>query len=279
MAERIADGGEPAVDELRRKARRRLVGAIVLALAAAIIVPMLLENEPRPLGDDVSVQIPSKDEGRFVNRLTGTTPDAKPAPRAEGGATGTVSKPLEPAPAASRAGTPRGGGAPSPADPRQAIAEAEQRVLAPAASPITKAAPVRDATEPKREPEPRPAAEAPTATPAPTAAPAPSATPTTPPVPTATTAPVTSPASGAAPASPAEGFVVQLAAFADDKGANALANKLKRANYAAFVEPVSTSRGMLWRVRVGGYASRAEADAARARLKEEGYSGIVAAVK
>jgi DedD protein len=73
--------------------------------------------------------------------------------------------------------------------------------------------------------------------------------------------------------------VVQLAAFADDKGANALANKLKRANYAAFVEPVSTSRGTLWRVRVGGYASRAEADAARARLKDEGYSGIVAAVK
>ena len=71
MADRIADDADLAVDELKRKARRRLVGAIVLALAAAIILPMLLEKEPRPLGDDVSVQIPPVDEGKFVNRLTG----------------------------------------------------------------------------------------------------------------------------------------------------------------------------------------------------------------
>ena len=80
-------------------------------------------------------------------------------------------------------------------------------------------------------------------------------------------------------AAPTNGFVVQLAAFADDKGANALANKLKRANYAAYVEPVTTSRGTLWRVRVGGYASRTDADAARTKLKDEGYSGIVAPAK
>ncbi len=70
--------------------------------------------------------------------------------------------------------------------------------------------------------------------------------------------------------------MVQLAAFADDKGANALANKLKRSGYAAFVEPVQTSRGTLWRVRVGGYATKPEAEAARAKLKGEGFSGIVA---
>lgn len=72
---------------------------------------------------------------------------------------------------------------------------------------------------------------------------------------------------------------MQLAAFSDDKGAKALANKLKRAGYAAYVEPVTTSRGTLWRVRVGGYATRSEADAARVKLKDEGYSGIVTAAK
>jgi DedD protein len=85
-------------------------------------------------------------------------------------------------------------------------------------------------------------------------------------------------ASAAAPAK-AEGFVVQLAAFADDKGANALANKLKKSGYAAFVQPVETSRGTLWRVRVGGYGSRPEAETARLALKGEGYSGIVAAAQ
>ena len=63
---------------------------------------------------------------------------------------------------------------------------------------------------------------------------------------------------------------MQLAAFADDKGANALANKLKKAGYAAYVEPVETTRGTLWRVRVGGYASRPEADAARDEAQGRG---------
>ena len=71
MADRIAENADLIVDDMKRKARRRLVGAIVLALAAAIILPMLLEKEPRPLGDDVSVKIPPTDESKFVNRLTG----------------------------------------------------------------------------------------------------------------------------------------------------------------------------------------------------------------
>src|SRR4029453_7490344 len=83
MAERIADNAELIVDEMRRKARRRLVGAIVLALAAAIILPMLLEKEPRPLGDDVSVQIPPVDQGKFVNRLTEKAGDAKTPPKSD----------------------------------------------------------------------------------------------------------------------------------------------------------------------------------------------------
>ena len=72
-------------------------------------------------------------------------------------------------------------------------------------------------------------------------------------------------------------FVVQLAAFSDDKGANALANRLKRGGHPAFTEPVTTARGTLWRVRVGPYASRDDANAARDKLKREGQSGIVAA--
>ena len=59
---------------------------------------------------------------------------------------------------------------------------------------------------------------------------------------------------------------MQIAAFTDDKGANALAGKLKKAGYAStYIEPVETSRGTLWRVRVGGFATRPDADAARAR--------------
>ena len=72
---------------------------------------------------------------------------------------------------------------------------------------------------------------------------------------------------------------MQLAAFADDKGANSLANKLKRATYPAYTEPLTTSKGTLWRVRVGPYPSRDAAVEIRDKLKSEGYSGIVAVAK
>ena len=55
-------------------------------------------------------------------------------------------------------------------------------------------------------------------------------------------------------ATPPAGFSVQLAAFADDKGANALANKLKkRAAIPRTPSRSTTSKGTLWRVRVGPY--------------------------
>ena len=268
MAERIADNPERIVDEMKRKARRRLVGAIVLALAAAIVVPMLLEKEPRPLGDDVSVQIPPVDEGRFVNRLTGKAEDRKPLPKADAKSAAAVSasksepKAEIPAPAAGPvdaavAPAPTAVTASEPITPRKSVTEAEQRVVSPSAKSAPKAE-AKTPSAPKNEAKPAPKAETVVA-------------------PEPRSEVKSAPAGDAAAASAkAEGFVVQLAAFADDKGANALANKLKKSGYATFVQPVETSRGTLWRVRVGGYGSRPEAEAARVALKGEGYSGIVA---
>src|ERR1700674_5480371 len=86
-----------AVDDLRRRARRRLVGAIVLALAAAVLLPLLLENEPKPLGDDVSIQIPPIDSGKFINPLSpGKGADGKAAP--DRAAPSTSAKPAPVAP-------------------------------------------------------------------------------------------------------------------------------------------------------------------------------------
>ena len=52
---------DPVLPE-KKRARRRLVGAIALALAAAVGLPMLLDSEPKPLGTDIAINIPSKDK-------------------------------------------------------------------------------------------------------------------------------------------------------------------------------------------------------------------------
>jgi DedD protein len=291
MADRIPDNADLAVDELRRKARRRLVGAIVLALAAAIIVPLLLEKEPKPLGDEVSVQIPPIDEGRFVNRLTGTkgketAKEAKAEKKAETDATppATAEAPATPPAPASGAPVPSpSSSAPSPssqpitaAPPAKSITDAEQRLLSPATKPTPKAdTPAKPPTP--AEPAPQPAAKS---TPVLASAPAPTAAAPAKVEPRAEPKTETKADAAASEASATPtGFAVQLAAFADDKGANALAAKLRKAGYAAYTEAVQTSRGTLWRVRVGGYPTREAAIAARDKLKAEGHAGIVAPAK
>lgn len=54
-------GNDPMLPE-KKRARRRLVGAIALALAAAVGLPMLLDSEPKPIAGDIAIQIPAKDK-------------------------------------------------------------------------------------------------------------------------------------------------------------------------------------------------------------------------
>ena len=272
-----APPAEANLDDLRRRARRRLVGAIVLALAAAVFVPMLLESEPKPLGEDVSVRIPPVDDGKFVNKLGEKGRGEPKAAAAKGDAKADAAKKdgvrAEPAKADAEPSAPAKAEAPAqdapavavaateppppPTPPKRSLEEAEQRVLAAPAK-----APASPAPTPAEKASPPPAAPA-------AAAPAPSA----PPAPVAA-APAPARAEGGA-----AGFSVQLAAFSDDKGANAFANRLKKSGYTAYTEPLETSRGTLWRVRVGPFPSRETAAAVRDKLKAEGHSGIVAAVK
>ncbi len=48
---------------LKKRARRRLIGAAALALFAAIVLPMVMDHQPAPPLKDIQVRIPSPDEG------------------------------------------------------------------------------------------------------------------------------------------------------------------------------------------------------------------------
>lgn len=66
--------------ELKKRARRRLVGAIVLVTAVAVILPMVLDSEPKPVSQNVDIQIPSPDAGEFKPKGAPAAPAAKAAP-------------------------------------------------------------------------------------------------------------------------------------------------------------------------------------------------------
>jgi DedD protein len=59
---------------LKKRARRRLVGAIVLVAAVAVVLPMVLDSEPRPVDHNVDIHIPSPDSGEFKPQSAAPTP-------------------------------------------------------------------------------------------------------------------------------------------------------------------------------------------------------------
>jgi DedD protein len=62
---------------LKKRARRRLIGAVALALLAAIVLPMVMDHKPAPQLKDIQVRIPSPDEGAAQRTLPPTRPVAK----------------------------------------------------------------------------------------------------------------------------------------------------------------------------------------------------------
>jgi len=198
------------------------------------------------------VKIPPVDEGKFVSKLGEKSRSADSAPSA-------AAKPVP---------TPKSPDAATAAAAKQSsTAPPESKKPSTDAAPVASQPPAKEATPPAptQDTSSSDAANPSRAVAAPSVKPASEANP-----PAATEA-----AKGAKP--PSAAFSVQLAAFSDDKGANALANRLKKAGHPAYTEPYASSQGTLWRVRVGPYATRDAAEAARTKLKADGQNGIIAA--
>lgn len=68
---------------LKKRARRRLVGASALVLLAVIVLPMVMDHEPRPLVQDIQVRIPSQDAQGFAAKGAPGKVAATPSPVVE----------------------------------------------------------------------------------------------------------------------------------------------------------------------------------------------------
>jgi cell division septation protein DedD len=83
------------------------------------------------------------------------------------------------------------------------------------------------------------------------------------------------PAVTAPPAAPSRRtFTVQIAAFKNAKQAGLLADRVKRDGYPADVRRVESS-AVPYVVRVGGFASREQAESAREALARKGFKGFI----
>ena len=136
--------------DLRKRARRRLLGAIALALTAAIVLPIVMDHEPRPPAQDIAVRIPTRDA---APPLASPARDAQPDADTAEPAPPPAPPDSEPLPA-SRNDAPKPAPVVKPEAPKPPPAETAK----PTPKPEAKPEPVKPAAKP--EPTPTEAARA-----------------------------------------------------------------------------------------------------------------------
>lgn len=115
-----------SVEVVRKRARRRLIGAAVLVLIAVVGLPLLFDSQPRPVPVDIAIEIPSRSTVKPGTPIASAPAAAAPA-----------------APAAEKAATP----APVPAT--ASLQDKEEIVSKPAAAAPAQPAPAQPAPAPK----------------------------------------------------------------------------------------------------------------------------------
>ncbi|HXA47119.1 MAG TPA: SPOR domain-containing protein [Burkholderiaceae bacterium] len=259
-------GADPVLPE-KKRARRRLVGAIALVLAMIIGLPMILDSEQKPVSDDIAIQIPSKDKPGALNTIP--APSAAPV-SASSPTTVPVASSLSPQeqvvqmPKTSAASVPVAAIATAPASVKTVVV------------PPVKA---KDDIKPQAKPESKPDVKPETAH---------------------DTADAKSgkvdhtaekhddaraeailegkSADSTKPAADKKGakFVVQVAALATQEKVTELQDKLTQAGFKSFVQKVPTEGGVRIRVRVGPFSTKDEAESTRAKLSKLGFNGRLA---
>lgn len=262
------DASDPVLPE-KKRARRRLVGAIALALAVAIGLPMVLDSEPKSSVADIAINMPSKDKpGEPLNGGPADLPAPAPVPAPAP----AVESPAAPAPAtakpAAAAPAPR---TVAPVAAGASLDKGEEIVQVPAKPAANEPAKPSKAAEPKvakaetKHPEPKPEPKKPEAKPEakPDAKPA-----------RADDARAMAILEGkAAEAAPATKYVIKVAAFAAKEKVDELQRKLGEAGIKSYAQKVSTANGELTSVRVGPFPNKEEAEKVRAKLGKLGLNG------
>jgi DedD protein len=110
---------------LRRRARRRLIGAVALVILVVVLLPIVLDQQPKPVTQVLTVQIPSQDAGPFNTRVLPPLPSPPEAKKKDESARETE-KMENTAPASSRPGVTQKESAKPSERPKKGAGEARR---------------------------------------------------------------------------------------------------------------------------------------------------------
>ncbi len=237
--------------------KHRLIGAAVLSALAIIFLPMLIVgHDKNNTAADVPLTVPGVPGGDFQTRELPLIAPASGVP--DGGVVGMDSS----HPAASAPASPAvdANGQPLPGAVMPAGVMSASSSSTAAASPAIAlpAAPVATMNAASPTVAPTPASATPAATTPASTTPAP-VLPL--PVATAPSAPITAASAGGH-------YVVSLGTYSNAANAQSLVTSLKGSQLPAYAEPVNVAGKMQTRVRIGPFAQRGDAEAARLKAQQ-----------
>jgi DedD protein len=269
----------PSVEVLRRRAKHRLIGASVLVLLGIVGFPLLFDTQPRPIAVDIPIEIPGKNSVKPLvvpapAVATAPAPVAAPAPApataSEKVAAAASLSPREeifsskPAPALAESASPAIKKEVKPEPKHEVKAEVKAESKAEVKTEVKP--PVKPAVKVETKSAAKPAAandegaraiallNGTAALQAPKAA--------------AVSKPAVVEDTKVAAAAETKGrMVVQVGAFADGAKADETRRKLEGAGLKTYTQAVDTKDGKRIRVRVGPFASKAEAEKAVNKIR------------
>lgn len=242
-AEAVTSGPNENIDVVRRRARHRLMGAVVLVLIAVVGFPLLFDTQPRPVAVDTPIVIPDR---QSTSPLTSGTPVP---------ATQAPAKPLLPA---------------SETISPQASLDAREEVVLPAPPAVTpvpekpKVTPPAEKTKEKETvAKKEPAVNEETK-------------PAVPKVekPASAVKPIDDGGKaqalleGKSVKGTAGRAVIQVGAFAEAAKVRDVRHKLEQAGLKTYTQVVEKDGKSTTRIRVGPYETREEADKVAARIRK-----------
>ncbi len=253
---RRAAGEQPApapapesVDALRKRARYRLAGAAILVLAGVVGFPLLFDNQPRPIAVDIPIDIP--DKAKVKPLVVAPVSDAKPSVTAAP-AEPVASVPMTAVPEVAVFHAASGPVAlpkpvaqelkPAPKEVQKEV-QKEEVILSsskPVANPVPAKAEEKSVAKPEAKAEPKPAEK-----------------------------------KADKPADSAARFVVQFGAFTDSAHAHEARLKVEKTGLKTYAQIADTPDGKKFRVRVGPFEKRADAEKAAEKIKKIGMPAAI----
>ena len=221
--------------QFKKRARRRLVGAIALVLIMVAVLPMVLDDHAaKAPPQEIAISIPSQDGGEFISKIVPVTPVAE-TPVVEA----TPVAAPEPAPAVVHQSAPK----PASIKSESVAVPVETPKAEPVKQPSVKAQPAKTEA-PKKEIAKSSDKIAEDKKPA---------------------------DSKVAPGN----TYVQIGVFSDEENVKQLQQKLSSLSLKSYTEKIDTPKGQKIRLRAGPFSSRQNAETALEKVKGAGLTGMV----